>query len=288
MESLPLFKENEERGNYNTILYDLHRTSCDVWINMSYDEPVWQKVVQDLRFRQALNYAINRDEILDAVYFDFAEKPSQFPTEFNVAKANRLLDEMGMNKKDSEGFRLGPDGKRFTIPIEYTETFGDFTPVAELVADYWKNVGINVTTKALEGGLRATRKSANELKATLGWSSATVWWNFVPFLAGDENFGPAWSEWWTSGGVAGVEPTLPAIKEFYSLMDKAWVVSPEERKQVVKDFTQLMYDNVFWFGIVDKAKYAVLINKDMGNVAKKGFGIGAQFAGEQYFFRTRN
>ena len=288
MESLPLFKENEEKGNYNTILYDLHRTSADIWLNMSYDDPVWQQVIQDLRFRQALNYAINREEILDAVYFDFAEKPSQFPTEFNVDKANQLLDEMGLDKKDSEGYRLGPDGKRFTVPIEYTEIFGDFTPVAELATDYWGKVGIHVTTKVLEGGLRSTRKAANELKASMLWSSATVWWNFVPFLAGDENFAPLWTLWWTSGGVSGEEPTIPELKEFYALMSKAWVVSAAERDQVVADFTQLMYDNVFWFGIVDKAKYAVLINKDIGNVAHQGFGIGAQFAGEQYFFRTRN
>ena len=288
MESLPLFKENEEKGNYNTILYDLHRTSADIWLNMSYDDAVWQEVLQDVRFRQALNYAINRDEILDAVYFGFAEKPSQFPVEFNPTKANQLLDEMGMDKKDSDGFRLGPDGKRFTVPIEYTEIFGDYTPVAELVTDYWGKVGIHTTLKVIESGLRATRKSANELQGSMLWSSVTLWWNFVPFLAGDENFGPAWTEWWTSGGVAGVEPALPEMKEFFSLLDKAWVVSPTERVKVVEDFTQIMYDNVFWFGIVDKAKYAVLINKDIGNVAHQGFGIGAQFAGEQYFFRTRN
>jgi len=254
---------------------------------MSYDDAVWKQVLHDVRFRKALNYAINREEILDAVYFGFAEMPWEFPTEHNPGKANQLLDEMGMDKKDSEGFRLGPDGKRFTIPIEYTETFGDFTPVAELVSEYWKTVGVHTTSKVVEGGLRATRKNANELKASMLWSSFTLWWNFVPFFAGDENVAPLWTMWWNTGGRDGVEPEIPEMKRFYDLMSKAWIVTPEERTQVVQEYTKLMYDNVFWFGIVEKAKYAVLINKDLGNVAHQGFGIGAQFAGEQYFFRTR-
>ncbi len=85
----------------------------------------------------------------------------------------------------------------------------------------------------------------------------------------------------------GAPPEIPEVAEFYDLMTKVWVVDPEERTKVVEEYTQLLYDNIFWFVIVDTAKYAVLINKDMGNVAHSGYGIGAQFAGEQYFFRTR-
>jgi len=173
------------------------------------------------------------------------------------------------------------------VPIEYEAIFGDFTPIAELVAEYWKGVGVNTTLKIVEGGLRATRKSANELKASMLWSSFTFWWNFTPFFQGDENVAPLWTRWWVTGGRDGKEPELPEMKKFYELMSKSWVVDPQERVKVVQEYTKLLYDNVFWFVIVDYAQYAVLINKDMGNVAPKGFGIGAQFAGEQYFFRTR-
>ncbi len=287
LESLPLFKENEKSGNYNTILYDLHRTACDIWLNMNYANPVWKKVLQDVRFRRALNFAINRDEIIEAVYFGLADKPKEVSTEYSPRKANQLLDEMGLDKKDNDGFRLGPDGKRFTVPIEYTEIFGDYTPVAELVSEYWKEVGIHTTIKVIEGGLRATRKTANELKASMLWSSYTVWWNFTPFFRGDENVAPLWTTWWMTGGRDGEKPELPEMEQFYNLMSKSWVVGPEERLEVIAEYEKLHYTNVFWFVIVNTAKYAVLINKDMGNVAPRGYGIAAQFAGEQYFFRTR-
>ena len=40
--------------------------------NFAFEDPVWRQLAGDLRFRQALNLAINRAEIIDAVYYGFA------------------------------------------------------------------------------------------------------------------------------------------------------------------------------------------------------------------------
>ena len=34
--------------------------------------------------------------------------------ERDLTKANQMLDALGLDKRDDEGFRLRPDGKRFT------------------------------------------------------------------------------------------------------------------------------------------------------------------------------
>ena len=70
--------------------------------------------------------------------------------ERDVAEANRLLDEIGLTRRDSEGYRLLPDGRRLTINFTLTPAFGPWTKAAELAVDYWKDIGIRVIVSVLE------------------------------------------------------------------------------------------------------------------------------------------
>ena len=36
-----------------------------------------------------------------------------------------LLDQMGLDKRDADGFRLGPDGETFVVPFEITTLAAD-------------------------------------------------------------------------------------------------------------------------------------------------------------------
>jgi peptide/nickel transport system substrate-binding protein len=165
--NMPLYLQNAEKGNYRVILYDLHRTTADPVLNLTYPDPTWRKIVRDVRFRRALNMAINRKELIDTVYYGYASLPTSVPSEYNPKKAEQILDSIGLNKRDKDGWRLGPDGKRFTIEIEYFVHFEEQKMTAELVAEYWKKIGIMTTTKVIEPGLWGQRLGANELKATM-------------------------------------------------------------------------------------------------------------------------
>ena len=132
MPKIALYKQNEAKGNYNLKFGNIHRTAGVIFLNLTYKDDNWRKVVQDIRFRQALNMAINRKEIIDAVYYGYAEPTDLVPNKYDEAGAMKLLDAMGMDKKDADGFRLGPDGKTFTILIEPHNDFWDHGPVAQL------------------------------------------------------------------------------------------------------------------------------------------------------------
>src|SRR5450756_1655504 len=95
----------------------LHRTGGDIMLNLTYKNANWRKVVQDVRFRQALNFALDRPEIVNTAYNGLA-KPTTFQgTDFNLAAGNKLLDDMGM-KVGADGYRVGTDGKKFVVPFE--------------------------------------------------------------------------------------------------------------------------------------------------------------------------
>ena len=131
-------------------LADLDRISkvtCLTVISKGYEALTYQLVVEinhrrkelaDLKVRQAIAHAIDRDFVVKTIFLSYAKTStgpvprydSQFYTDdvpsypFDVAKANALLDEAG--------YKLGKDGTRFTLkllPAPYfneTKQFGDY------------------------------------------------------------------------------------------------------------------------------------------------------------------
>ncbi|HPC77171.1 MAG TPA: ABC transporter substrate-binding protein, partial [bacterium] len=158
-----LFMENREKGNYRVLKWTT-ASGADpmLYVNQTVQDPVLRKIFQDVRFRQALSLAINREEINKLFYFGLG-KPrqasliSQSPyydpewekayVEYDLERANKLLDEMGL-KKGPDGFRLRPDGKTLAITLEFTAFPGATTAdVIALIAKYWEKLGIKVAVK---------------------------------------------------------------------------------------------------------------------------------------------
>lgn len=110
--------------------------------------------------RKALYYALNCDEIQSKVLHGggVAGNPGYVPPysawydpnvaqyAYDPAKANQLLDAAGYNKKDTDGIRLTPDGKRLEFQLLYTSDT-QTQRIAELIQSYFKAVGIGITFK---------------------------------------------------------------------------------------------------------------------------------------------
>ncbi|MGQ9631326.1 MAG: ABC transporter substrate-binding protein [bacterium] len=284
--TVPVYKENEKRGGYRTILLGSHTEPATIYLNLTYNDPVWRQVVRDVRFRRALNMGINRKEIIDAIWLGFgASLPELMPSKYDPVEANRLLDEMGLDKRDSEGWRLGPDGKTFVIPFEITARTPEMVPTAEMVVEYFKALGLKTTMKTIDSALRSTRSAANELKATVERNPQPLWWGrsahawYLP-----TEWGPLWNLWRTSGGKEGEEPPAD-VKRFMDLVERSMVVSPEERRKVIEEYERLQYENIYFIVPVEKEKRPIIASVKMENVAHSGFSIAACFAGEQFFFK---
>ena len=167
---IPLYKENEAKAGFKTILTDMHVDSSGLRLNQTFNDPDWQKVSGDVRFRQAVSLAINRKELIDNVYYGFASLPLELVGEanskFDVAAANKLLDDMGL-KKDANGMRLYPSGKPIKILLEHGAAAPDIAPVADLTAQYLKKIGLDVTVKQIDSTLWGTKWAANEIQSTV-------------------------------------------------------------------------------------------------------------------------
>src|SRR5439155_24819252 len=82
----------------------------------------------------------------------------------DVKQSNDLLDKIGLDKKDSEGYRLRADGTG-RLRIEITTVAAAFLPWAqqmEMVGQQWKKIGVQADIKDTERNLAVTRNQNNE------------------------------------------------------------------------------------------------------------------------------
>lgn len=280
LKNLPLMAEAEQQGRVKVLLPRMHRTPIDFKLNLTYDDPVWQEVTGDVRFRQALNYAINRPEILKTFYLDqFAVLPKETTNpEYSQAKANQLLDEMGMDQRDAEGYRLAPGGEPFSILFELGALSQDHIPMGELIAEYWKAVGVNTAVKAGDWTLINQRVQANEVQATGVWAHEDIWpsagWDdYLPH----NQWGIEWSTWYVSAGANGVEPPQ-AVKDLYEAHNNFMVArigSPESQAALAAIYQNYL-DNVWVFSPVEESRYPTFFTPKIMNVPT---GLSNEFKG---------
>ena len=118
--------------------------------------------MRDVRFRRALSLATDRDELNEVVFLGLS-KPSNntvmqrcalFKPEYQTKwatydpkAANRLLDEIGMTRRNDLGIRLLPDGRPATIVVEHASEATEDTDTLSLISDHWKKIGIKLLFK---------------------------------------------------------------------------------------------------------------------------------------------
>ena len=285
---VPLYKENEDKANIRVVLLDMHVDSSGLRLNQTFSDTVWQEISGDVRFRKAVSHAINRQELIDSIYFGYASLPMTTVGEENATYdldlANKLLDEMGLDKKNADGIRLRPDGAPLTILLEHGGHAPDLAPVAEIVQTNLRDVGIDMQVKQIDSSLWGQRWNNNEIQATVMWSHDQGWAN--DGTSGNvDRAGRLWSVWYNTRGKEGVEP--PAwVKKAWELDETRWGTVPgsDEYNRLWEEGRAWARENLPYINFVEQVKYPMIANKDLRNVASAGFAIACNFAGEQLWF----
>jgi len=264
---LPLFKENEAKGNYKTVIYP-NKDSRGFYLNLTYDDPAWREVTWDVRFRRAILLAIDKQEINDELYAGVASLPTTNPPEYNPEKANSLLDEMGLTERDADGFRLGPDGKPIEIFIEVGPWEG-YKEQAPFFCSYFEEIGIKCNFKEFAAEAVGERQQANEHKAAISWNTAPIWDAHGPYVdyLPTALWGPLWQDWYESGGETGEEPP-DWIKELYAIHDEIvrhpW--GADAFYQAAEKRDAWIYENVPFFTFVEQPAIFHVWSNCLGNV----------------------
>jgi len=288
MVNYPLYKENEEKGGFQVNILAMHVAPLQYSLNYTHPDENWRNTVRDVRFRKALNMAIDHQKIVEAVYTGFGTPPTEITgLSYDPEGAAKLLDEMGMDQRDAEGWRIGLDGKTFVFPLEVSQ---GFTPeqeaVCELLVEYWQDIGIKTDFKQVDATLYGTRNTNNDLYGRMQWAHTSFWRNAPTtsdFLPGTARL---WVQWHDSSGEEGEEPE-PWAKRLWEIADQAdtFLLSEDEVKALHEEMWQILKEQVPTILPIDNAVYPLLGSKRLANVPNKGWAIVASFTQEQFFFK---
>ena len=267
---LPIYKANEAVGDYRVILFPTPSAAALKYVaeGMVHKNPAVSEVFSQLDFRRALSVALNRDEVNEVLYQGLGKPGKVAPLEnvsfykegwrtdwaqYDPELANRLLDGVGMAERDGQGFRLLPDGTRFTFVIEFSEDRA--AAELELYKEYYEDVGIRTVLKQEEWGLFRERQAAGEVMA---WVHPNP---MVPF-AGERKLFQNHSNWmqganpwlvWERSHKEAIASTLEegaSLPSNYLFMDApaAWEY-PERAREPAADWKQIREDSNVWYNL---------------------------------------
>ena len=271
----PMLKQNEANGGYKALPMKSH-DAMFFHFNYGYtlDEEVRQ-IFNTREFRQALNMAIDRDNIIDNVYLDLAEKPTHFPSEYDVDKANELLDSIGMNQRDAEGYRLTPAGKPFAINFQYAEYGTDFTACLEIIQQNWAEIGIRMTPKVTDGSLITELNNASEIQTRMFFcdfpvcDGNPVMWDWsIPIRASLR-----YRVYYNTMGKEGEVPDGDVYAIYNKTFDMKRATSLDEVDEIWNEIKTMLYDSVFWFLPVENKVAPVVYSDRMHNIVEDDFMI---------------
>jgi peptide/nickel transport system substrate-binding protein len=286
-------KQAEKNNGYRTLLWRAAKGShIALFPNLNVNDPVWRKVLRDVRFRRALSLAIDRSLVNQVLYFGLAieanntilpgsplyrESYKDTWARYDRKLANRLLDEMGL-KRGLDGIRRLPDGRKLEIIIETAGESSEQTDVLELVRETWREVGVAAFSKpsqreafrnrvfagetvmsvwsGMENGLPTPETSPDELAPT---SQLQLQW-------------PKFGQWYETSHKVGDAPDIAEVQELAQLyVDWRRTRDDRDRARIWQRMLEIHVEQQFSIGIVSGVPQPVIARRTLMNVPKEAF-----------------
>ncbi len=260
-------------------------------------ETAWKHaLLNDRRFRQALSLAINRREIIEAE-FNGQGEPAQIDpgpdsefycadlfhsfTDYDPARANRLLDEVGLRRRDEEGYRTFPDGTRMVWFLNLCDYTGNGP--AQFVLEGWSRVGIRCLPRYRARVMFEAERTALEQDFTV-WTGESEFFplaeprNFVPTNIWSF-YAPGYGTWYQRGGLTGnplaegpgslTPPEGSPILEAMKLLQQVETTSDADRRRALFQRIQEIDAREVWhISIATPPPQLVVVKNGFRNVPR--------------------
>jgi peptide/nickel transport system substrate-binding protein len=238
-----------------------------------------------------LSLGINRHEINQVLYYGLGTEGNnsvlpQSPlysesqrfrwARYDLKLANRLLDRLGLTKRDSRGLRLLPDGRPMEIIVESSGEHTEQTDVLELVRDSWVKLGIKLYSKPGQREVLRKRVISGQTMMSIwsGLAAGIATADVSPAELAPTNpyqfHWPRWGEWYSSRGKTGEPPALPAARKLLALYRK-WETAQHEadRISVWREMLEIHAEEVLTFGLVAAIPQPVVVSQALRNIPKE-------------------
>jgi peptide/nickel transport system substrate-binding protein len=287
-------KQGEKTNGYHTLLWRAGSGAhVALFPNLNVNDPVWRRLVRDVRFRRALSLAIDRSLVNQVLYFGLATEGNNAVLEasplyrpeyrtlwarYDRKEANRLLDEIGLKRRRLGGLRRLPDGRPAEIIVETAGESSEQSDVLELIRETWREVGIQLYIKPSQREAFRNRVFAGETLMSVwsGWDNGLPTADTPPDeLAPTSQVQLQWpkfGQYYETSGKTGEAPDMPEVQELASLYHE-WVTSTtnEERSRIWHRMLEIHAEQQFIIGVLAGVPQPVVVRNTLMNVPDKGF-----------------
>jgi peptide/nickel transport system substrate-binding protein len=299
LEDLALYLKGQKRGGYRVLRWkSTAGAEPAILVNWSAPDPVLRKLIRDQRFRKALALGIDREKcneiawkgllqpqaatvsqeswhFADAAGQELFERWKRADADFDLDKANALLDEMGLTKRDKEGYRLRPDGKRLTIVMDVPSSSlnRQENDIGLIIAEGWRKLGIDVVIYTPPGAELSLRRTLGEYTISMHGEAEMDLFTYPDwvFPTLPLYWHPKVGRWYQTGGKEGEPPTGP-LKKLLDLYDAIKREKDlQKRHQYVREAVRIhIEEGPFHLGTVGRSPSLVIVADHFHNVPKTG------------------
>ena len=287
-----LLKRSEKKFGYSTKLWRTAKGArWAIYPNLNFRDMEWRKLFRNVNFRRALSIAIDRHEINQVFYYGLAretnnsvlresplfdEKFANRWSQFDLNTANQMLDDLGLVKRNSKGFRLLPNGQPMELTVVFSTEENEPSDILELVSDTWRKIGIKVLSKPLHREVMRNRIFSGNVQMSI-WSGLE---NGIPNASSSpaelaptsqqQLQWPMWGQYLETGGKSGQAIDMKVPQKLFELKD-AWreARSEGDRIKIWHEMLDTYTSNVFSIGIIASVPQVVLVNNSLQNVPDK-------------------
>jgi len=292
LKNKPMYEENKEQGDFHVVDCTYPGMGdCILNFNLTHEDSVKRQVFQNKQFRIGISHAVNRQEMVDIAYmgvgtpwqaaplpessFHDEEMALQY-TEYDPDTANEILDEV-LPEKDSEGFRLGPDGEPFGIVCEIMSDRQAHIDSCNLIKDYLAEVGIRWENKVEDSRViwdkLATGENNIDVWPFFGDAGLDYDIYLSPknyFAVGINSFfAPLWGLWYSSDGAEGEEPPEPMKRQMEIYREVVSCADPDERHEQMEEILRIAKEEFWTVGTWRSGKFCAICKNNFKNVPDK-------------------
>jgi peptide/nickel transport system substrate-binding protein len=250
-------------------------------------------VLRDQRFRSALEYAINRQQVVDVAYYGYAipgytflppdnwhdpdyswQPPDGVRRDFDLAKANELLDAAGY-KMGPNGVRLDKHGKPIVLRLWATNASADSQRASKLIAGWFGDVGIKIKLAVYDDGVYYDR--------IWNYDGNTFAPDFDMYLwYWDGYFDPGQTlDCFSTAQIENNNELAWSNAEFDRLDGvQSSTMDPNQRAEVIKQMQQVMYEDCPVIVLTHPYKLEAYRTDKWTGWERANYGTGPAFAGQ--------
>ena len=285
-------RESEPRNGLATLLWPGARSShLALFPNLNATDEVWRGLFRTLEFRKALAMAIDRDAISQFMYSGIATPANntilpasplwrdEFANDcqtFDPERANEILDGLGLDRRNSAGIRLLPDGRPMELVVESSGEDNEQSDALELITDQWAGIGFKIASKPSDRQIMRSRVYAGSALMSMFFgidngvpTSAMPPRDFAPTSQGDQLQWPKWGQHYETKGEAGEPPDLPEAKRLFELYQE-WITASEDREvEIWQEMLGIYASQCYVIGLVADVPQPIAARATLRNLPKE-------------------